>query len=193
MRHRILFGVGINDSPIPVKVDGKFIKSYETWKSIIQRCYSKKSLTRYPSYNECTICDKWKSFSVFKEWHDKNHVEGWHIDKDILIEGNKIYSPSTCRFVPHFINSLLLDRKSGRGEFPIGVNYEKVRGKYKACISKYGKVYHLGYFNDSASAFNAWRLAKIDYVLEVANNYLTTNGIDLEIYQALVSRTFASE
>lgn len=190
MGNRILFGVGVNDSLTPVKVNGKYIKSYETWKSILQRCYSEKSLGRHPSYSECVVCDEWKSFLSFKEWHDINHVEGWHIDKDILVEGNKIYSPLTCRFVPHFINSLLLDRKLGRGEFPIGVNYEKDRNKYKACISKYGKVHHLGYFNDPVSAFNSWRLAKIDYVHEVANNYLKAGTIDSEIYMALVSRTF---
>lgn len=38
----------------------------------------------------------------------KPHMEGWHLDKDILLKGNKVYSPETCAFVPAKINSLLI-------------------------------------------------------------------------------------
>lgn len=45
-------------------------------------------------------------FSNFAEWFDKHHVEGWELDKDILVSGNRTYSPETCCFVPHEINVL---------------------------------------------------------------------------------------
>ena len=62
-----------------------------------------------------------------------------------------MYSPSTCRFVPSNINTLLLDRRNDRGEYPIGVsedNYGNKKKKYKASIKftrEYIKV--LKYFN----------------------------------------------
>lgn len=45
----------------------------------------------------------------------------WHLDKDILVAGNKIYSPETCLFVPNRINSLLI-RGVKTGPLPLGVS-----------------------------------------------------------------------
>ena len=48
----------------------------------------------------CSVCEEWKHFSNFKKWFDENYIEGFDIDKDILIKGNKVYSPEACSFVP---------------------------------------------------------------------------------------------
>ena len=46
---------------------------------------------------------------------------GWELDKDILVKGNKIYSPDTCCFVPKEVNTVFTKRQSKRGDYPIGV------------------------------------------------------------------------
>jgi len=40
---------------------------------------------------------------------ERQDWEGKHLDKDILIPGNKIYSPDRCIFVSSLIN-LLIDK-----------------------------------------------------------------------------------
>lgn len=57
-----------------------------------------------PTYEGCTVCDEWLYFSNFKKWFDENYIEGFQLDKDIIIRGNKVYSPQTCCFVPKEIN-----------------------------------------------------------------------------------------
>ena len=47
------------------------------------------------------------------------------LDKDILCKGNKVYSSETWKFVPHAINSLLLNCKRGRGKYPVCVSFDK--------------------------------------------------------------------
>lgn len=86
-------------------------KIYTTWKRILERCYNKKFQEKHPTYKDATVCEDWYNFQNFAEWMDENwkpHMEGWHLDKDILLKGNKVYSPETCAFVPAKINSLLI-------------------------------------------------------------------------------------
>ena len=50
-----------------------------------------------------------------KEWFDNpvnGYKEGYSLDKDILVKGNKIYSPETCCFVPQDVNILFTKRTS---------------------------------------------------------------------------------
>ena len=39
---KLVYGVGFNDKTRPVSVDGKIVKEYKLWHSMIQRCYSEK-------------------------------------------------------------------------------------------------------------------------------------------------------
>ena len=73
------------------------------------RCYSKAFQESHPWYKGCTVCDEWldpeHGLGRFAKWCNENYyiVEGegtTQLDKDILIPGNKIYSPDTCIFVP---------------------------------------------------------------------------------------------
>lgn len=63
----------------------------------------------HQTYEGCAVCEDWQmSKQDFLEWVFKNYYEvnneQMDIDKDILIKGNRVYSPSTCCFVPHSIN-----------------------------------------------------------------------------------------
>jgi hypothetical protein len=83
-------------------------KMYSVWKSMLRR------------YKDCSVDSQWCNFQVFAKWHEKNYnpetMKGWHLDKDILVKGNKIYSPKTCCFVPFQINSLFANVTKHKGD-----------------------------------------------------------------------------
>lgn len=115
---KVLFGVACVD------VDYAVCKTnaYVVWCDMLRRCYSEKYHKKKPTYKGCSVCDEWLLFSNFKRWFDENYIDGYCLDKDIIVKGNKVYSPDTCCFVPKCINSLLTNRKMHRGLEPIGVS-----------------------------------------------------------------------
>lgn len=104
-RKGIILGVAYNDLDA---VSDTIL--YSHWMSMLKRCYDTNHLKHYPTYEMCSVCEEWRQLSNFKEWFDKNYVEGWQLDKDILVKGNKEYSPETCCFVPQEINKLFNSR-----------------------------------------------------------------------------------
>ena len=124
-------------------------------------------------------------FSNFKKWYDQFNYENYHLDKDILVKGNKHYSPDTCCLVPQEINTLLTKRQGCRGRQPIGVCYIKRSGKYSATIHKMRNV-HLGFFDTPEEAFQAYKSAKEQYVKEIATQYFQEGKITQRVYQALM-------
>lgn len=111
-RRKLIAGVGINDADYqttPV-VDGKQIVCpiYRKWAAIFERCYSEVFQKKHPTYIGCTVDERWHSFMAFREWVlAQPEWEGLHLDKDLLVPGNKIYGPDTCLFISSFINSSL--------------------------------------------------------------------------------------
>lgn len=136
-KKKLVQEVGINDLNEAVKVDGKLLPFYVTWRNMLCRCYSTKFQLTKPTYVGCTVCDEWKYLSNFKKWYDENYVDGFALDKDILFEGNKIYSPEFCRFVPAYLNSLLIDHGNARGDLPLGVSENKPNTKTGQINSTY--------------------------------------------------------
>lgn len=168
-----LYGVGINDADYMVKpiVNGSRVLCpyYQVWKDMIVRCYSEKYQAKKPTYIGCLVCDDWFLFSNFRLWMIKQDWKGKRLDKDILIQGNKTYSPETCLFVTHEINSLLNTNDRNRGELPIGVTHHKSSGRVQAKIStRLGRV-HLGTFDDHKEAHEVYKIAKYAYIAEIAN------------------------
>lgn len=103
--HKTVHGVGfLGNGDYKTKVGGKKIKRYAIWSSMIQRCYSELNFIKHPTYKDCTVCDEWLNYQNFSKWFEENYVKGYDLDKDILIEGNKIYSNKTCCFVPRWLN-----------------------------------------------------------------------------------------
>lgn len=67
---------------------------------MLRRCYDAKLQVRFPSYVGCSVHADWHSYSAFKLWFDKNYVDGYHLDKDILFPGNMVYSEKrVCLFL----------------------------------------------------------------------------------------------
>ena len=146
-KNKRIFGLGINDLSENVYLYGKATKPYQTWKGMLERCYDSKCQSKHPTYIGCTVAHEWLYFSNFKKWFDQNYREGMHLDKDILIEGNKVYAAETCRFVPPHVNNLLNDNRNSRGDLPLGVKAKKpditkrkINTTYQAlCSNGYGK------------------------------------------------------
>jgi len=109
------------------------VKSYSTWANMLQRCYSKTYHAKKPTYIECYVTEEWLNFQNFAEWFEKNYnpeiMERWSLDKDILVKGNKVYSPETCCFVPYEINNKFTSRCTTK-------NYKEVADKYKNQITQ---------------------------------------------------------
>lgn len=150
---KLVFGVGINDADYKinkkVKVGGKWkviwrCHYYERWTGMLKRCYSERSQEKRPTYKGCTVCEEWLLFSTFKKWMEVQNWEDSHLDKDFLIEGNKVYSPSTCVFLPRKLNTFITTSGKARGKYPLGVCYRK---KTKGMVNEYSKPY-LGQVND---------------------------------------------
>lgn len=146
-------------------------KGYGTWSTMLERCYNEIKKPKNQSYKDCSVHPDWHNFQVFAEWFDENYVEGYELDKDILVKGNKVYGPSTCCFVPKQINNLFTKRNKLRGDFPIGVNYHPVNKKFVARCNVYGCSEHLGYFDSPEQAFYIYKKTKEGEIKRVANEW----------------------
>lgn len=195
---KLVRGVGINDANYAVQknetieVNGvRKLKMvwrcpyFQTWKNMVERCYSTKSQERRPNYKSCTVSEDWLAFSSFKSWMEKQDWEGMHLDKDLLIEGNKIYSAETCVFVTQMVNSFTTDGGAARGEWLIGVDWHKASEKFRAsCSNPFTKKREtLGRFTCEQQAHQAWQKRKLELAKELA-----AIQSDPRIAKALISR-----
>lgn len=160
-------GIGINDSPhivTGIDEEGKqwYCPFYLRWVGMINRCYNETFLERSPCYRGCSISNEWLNFSVFYEWMKSQDWQGMHLDKDILVEGNRVYGPDFCVFVSPALNSFLTDRKNHRGDWPIGAIYLKDRNRFVGkCSNPFTrKNDYLGYFITAEEAHSAWKARK---------------------------------
>jgi len=185
-KNKLVAGVGANDYEGSIVINGQTIKSYNTWTHMLQRCYDSKYQTRKPTYIGCTVCSEWLNFSSFKTWFDSNYKEGLALDKDILKPGNKQYGPDTCRFVPRYINNLLLDSGRSRGPYPLGVS-KHGSGYQMKCNDGSGKLIQR-YYKTVAEAIVDYALTKAKVVKQQADRALVEGSIQLDVYNALINR-----
>ena len=186
-------GVGISGTKYPITINGVLTREYKLWQSMLVRCYSDTYKKQRPTYEGCEVSDNFKSYEYFYEWCNKQigfGVDGngnpFQLDKDLLVKGNKVYSESTCVFIPSEINSLLTKSTASRGEYLVGVSWHKTRKAFVAQVNKNkGKSEYLGLFTTEIEAFNAYKTAKELYIKEVANKF--KSQIDLRAYNALIS------
>ena len=184
-----VYDIGIVGTKYPSKVNGVKTKEYELWHSMLTRCYSDVYKKKQPTYEGCEVSDKFKSYEYFYEWCHKQigfNNKDWHLDKDLLVKGNKVYSESTCIFIPAEINQVLIKREALRGEYLIGVYWHNTKKAFKAQVStNKGKQEYLGLFNTELEAFNAYKDAKEAFIKEQANKW--KSQIDIRAYNALMN------
>ena len=182
-------GVGVLGAKYPITINGVKTREYALWHSMLERCYSTTFKKRRPTYEGCQVSENFKSYEYFYEWcHEQVGFgnEGWHLDKDSLVKGNKVYSESTCVFLPSEINLLLVKREATRGKYLIGVYWYKKDKAFIARVRKNkGKQEYLGSFKTEIEAFNAYKVAKESFVKEQANKW--KSQIDERAYLALIN------
>ena len=119
---------------------GKSSKIYDTWHSMLRRCYCPKALLQDPGYVGVVVVPEWHNFKVFQLWYLKECTalgidafsNDMQLDKDIALTRKlKEYSPKTCALVT------------------CQVNGEEATAKYWELTSPEGvkvKIYNLGKF-----------------------------------------------
>ena len=186
-----VFDVGVVGTNYPATVNGRITKEYSRWHSMLERCYSDTFKKKYLTYEGCEASENFKSYEYFYEWCRKQigfGNEGWQLDKDLLIKGNKVYSEDSCVFLPQEINKILTKRTTSRGEYLIGIYWSKTHKAFKAQVGKNkGGREYLGYFKTELEAFNAYKIAKESFIKEQANKW--KDKIDDRAYEALMNYT----
>ena len=186
-----VFGIGVLGAKYPTRVNGVRTKQYRLWVNVLKRCYSDTYKKKHPTYEYCTVSDNFKHYEYFYEWCNKQigfGNEGWHLDKDLLVKGNKVYSEDFCIFIPAEINTVLVKCTASRGEHLIGVYYHKRDKAFMAQVSKNkGGSEYLGSFNTELEAFKAYKKAKESFIKEQANEW--KDKIDPRAYNALMKYT----
>ena len=162
-------------------------KYFAVWSQMLLRCYSDKYKKKHPTYQLCKTSEEWFNFQNFAKWFDENYYEvkdqTMNLDKDILVKGNKIYSPETCIFVPQEINNLFIKCDKNRNNLPIGVRWHRRDKIYETSLNKGKTSCYLGRYNTPEEAFLAYKKAKEEYIKEVADKY--KDQIPQKLYDAM--------
>lgn len=194
-----IYNVGFSGIKYPIKQNNKVCKEYRCWSNMLRRCFCKEEKEKCPTYTDVTCCEEWLNYENFYEWlHSQENFEKWlnnsrwSLDKDILIKGNKIYSPETCCLVPNNVNILFIKRSAGRGDFPIGVSYNKQEQRYSATISmqKNNRVYHRnqGFYPTPEDAFYlGYKPTKERYIQKIAQEEYELGNITKACHDAMMN------
>lgn len=167
IRRKTICSAGVNDADYVVnpKINGVRhpCHAYSTWRSMIERCVDASYKDKHPAYQDSIVCDAWVNFMTFREWYLEHYIEGFDIDKDLFSRGVKIYSPSTCIFIPRWLNKFISIECRGQA-LPAGVHFDVSRGKYKASAKDGFKFVNIGRYTSVEAASKAY----LDFKLAVA-------------------------
>lgn len=120
----------------------------------------------------------------FDKWYSGKR---WAIDKDILVKGNKVYSPDVCCLVPQNVNCLFLKREAERGDYPIGVGY-KNESFLASCHNPFtNRKEELGYYSTPEKAFYTYKDYKENLIKQVAQIEYDKGNITKECYDAMMN------
>ncbi|WP_080845590.1 hypothetical protein [Cytobacillus gottheilii] len=177
------YGVGQHISSENHKMSHK----YKTWHGMMRRCYDKEFHKRSPIYADCAVAEVWHNYQNFGDWYDENYysIDGhmMHLDKDILVKGNKIYSPDTCIFVPAAINSLFIKVHDEKRKLYTCVYYNPKRLEYKYTARTKDKF--IGSFKTHEEAANAY--VKYKNLLFRDKAYEYKDLIPNKLYEAMLN------
>ena len=181
-------GIGIIGNKYHVSINRQRVKEYATWYSMLQRCFDEKYKEKNPAYMDVTCCEEWLLYENFYEWlHEQDNFDkwfnnyGWTIDKDILVKGNKVYSPDVCCLVPRYVNSLFTNAKNIRGDLPVGMT--KSHNKFRCTVEKYKNKTFL----TVNEAFLFYKNYKEETIKKVAELEYAKSNITKECYKAMMN------
>ena len=182
--HPKVYGVGyVGVGPYVSGTSHQKTIEYEVWKDMLRRCYCTKNAIHSPTYVGCTVDPIWHNFQNFAHWYCYTgyYNIGYQLDKDLLVQGNRIYSPNTCTMLPAELNSILQVKETNR-LLPTGVF--KTNSGYKARFNNLDEKAYLGTFNTIEEAHQQYRLAKKRQLIKLASKY--EGSISMIAYQALL-------
>ena len=166
---------------------------FTLWKSMMRRAYCEDFKLKNLTYKDVSVCKEWLDFQVFAEWcvsqkgfesKDENN-KPFQLDKDGMVIGNKIYSPTTCCFLPQKVNKLLMRPNKKVGKYLTGVDYSSKSDMYLSRFNYLGRKKSLGNFSTEKEAHEAHREAKVNYLKELLNYYKA--DLDEDVYKILLN------
>lgn len=157
---RSVHGVGfIGDGVHETSFMGKNTIEYLCWQRMIGRCYDRNNIS-HEYYKDCIVCDEWHNYQNFADWHKENYPNDgnkYALDKDIIVNGNRVYGPDFCKFVS------------------TGDNTQKSHSKHYRAISPNGdviEIYNLSKFCRE----NGLNKSNMQKVLTGKDNYNSCKG-----------------
>lgn len=188
-------GVGPYAAKTYVNGKPKNSASYEVWNGMLKRCYNEDWRTKQgrTSYDGVTVAPEWHNFQNFAKWYEYNkpNYDDCHLDKDLKLIGNRVYSPEACTFVPIQVNSLFTGTKDGR-DLPRGVHFCNNKNKYvvqdhvgEVTSSGEAKQSYFGAYATSDEAISVYKDVKKAHCKDVAEKY--REFLDESVYYNLVN------
>ena len=162
--------------------------AYSRWHSMLERCYDPKYHSVRETYKDCTVCEDWFNFCNFEVWFEDNYVKGYDLDKDLLVQGNRVYSPETCCFIPPKLNALIVEKQ--KGDCGTGVYKRRKKGsqEYNGLYNvSFGGKY-IGRFKNQSIAEDRYREFKKLFFEEYADLEESRGNITSEQAEALRNR-----
>lgn len=165
---------GIKDPYYPIVAGVGFIgegryrarvhnKVYDVWRDMLRRCYKPTIGQEEKDYSGCTVCKHWHNFQNFAKWCEGRYGRGLQLDKDLLVLGNREYSPQSCTFIPQRVNSFFT------GGLKRGIYYSNKNNVWIAqcqdgefCTTGNKKQTYLGQFKDEQKALEVYKAFKIE-------------------------------
>lgn len=164
-----------------------FTHSFRKWMNLTERCKEGGKIQQMmPTYRGCT--NEFGSFEAFMDWHVKQIGYGseHQIDKDLLVRGNKMYSPDTCLLVPKAINMLVTVRCKPSTGLPAGVSFDKrISGRKNRYRADFGEHRLIGMYATAEDAFAAYKHYKEGRMKDLAEQFKSV--IDPRAYEALMN------
>lgn len=176
---RSVCGVGYLAEKMPTDV--YISDAYIRWANMIQRCYNKTVQKDKPYYKGKKVCEEWHNFQNFKIWYDKHMIPGAKVDldKDLICKESNCYSPETCSFVSHYINTLFEDRGTK------WIVEETKDGMYAASLIILKQKKKAGIYDTREAAEKAFYEYKKDHIVKIANK--SKGKIPDYVYNAMLA------
>ena len=190
----MVYNVGRIGNKYLSNMNGKQLKEYVAWQSMLKRCFDDEYKKKKPTYKNVTCCEEWLLYENFYNWlHNQENFDKWlngskwEIDKDILVKRNKVYSPDTCCLVPNNVNGLFIGRSNVNKELPIGV-VRSQNGLFRAkCSNQITGNEYTSYHSTVEEAFQAYKTHKESLIKQVAELEYSKGNITKACYDAMMS------
>lgn len=156
--------------------NGRSTKAYAVWTDMLRRVYAPPEEFVRRVYEGTSVHSHWHNFQNFAHWYYRKLEPfgvvdfKWHLDKDLLVPGNRQYGPETCCVIPHTINVLFTDHAFGRGNYPLGVSSQNGR-RFQTVMTTSGKYTFVGSYETIAEAQLAYWKRKFKAIQKTTIQY----------------------